>query len=705
MSVIQRIYERESKEKTITKSYSLFAVYFVAGFVLSFGRVVGDVAPFGISLVAASRKKYFAFAAAGAALGCVVTGFNENAARYLAGIALAALGSLAAAAFELHSRPSYVLSVAFFADFISGFVLNLSLGADYQGYILLFSESVLCSGGAFFFYRSINACKKRIRPRALPVSDLSCIMISLSILLMNLSFFTLGGICPARIGAMLFVLYAVRFAPERRALIFALSLGFSLGIYNKGTLFLVGAFAFAALVAFLFKPFSYFAAGTSFFCSMAFFAIASKSEITFALFIEALAATLIFVLTPPRLSAKIEKLFFDDLETAPDGSLRQNLVLKLRFASHAMAAISESVDEVRERINDIVRRKNELERETLSDEEYIRREIVLEKTNQIRSAASDQFFSIADMLSDLAFEFDEAETFDTQSAMQIRRVLASREIYPGNICVIEDKFKRVRVEILTDSDISAVSDKRLTEEIGKICSRYFDEPQITNFKNESMLSYFEKPNYILNVGYAQHSAEGKLCGDTVKVVNDGKGRSILIISDGMGKGSRAALDGAMGAGLIAKLICAGFGFDSALKVVNSALLVKSSDESLATIDIASVDLFTGKCEMFKAGAPASYILKNKGVTKCELTSMPAGILRAVEFAKRTAVLSEGDAVALMSDGICDLGDGWVSDTLTSVSDEMGVQEAADAILTRALCAMKGKKIDDMSIVYAKLERN
>ena len=444
--------------------------------------------------------------------------------------------------------------------------------------------------------------------------------------------------------------------------------------------------------------------GAAFLCSVGFFAAAANSEMSLSLFIESVAATLLFVLIPQKLSDKLENLLGSNVNEAPDGSLRQNLVLKLRFASSAMAAISESVDTVRERINEIERQKNDYERETLTDEEYIRREIVLEKTNQIRMVASDQFFSISDMLEDLAFEFDESEIFDTAAASKIRRLLGEFDIYAENISVIEDKFGRIRVEILTDSSADNADEKRLCAEIGKICGRYFDTPRITNFKNETMLAYTERPNYKLSVAFAQHSAEGKLCGDTVKTIHDGKGHSILIISDGMGKGSRAALDGAMGAGLIAKLLSAGFGFDSALKVVNSALLVKSNDESLATLDIATIDLYTGKCEIFKAGAPASYIIKNKNVTKCELTSMPAGILRGIEFAKRTAVLGCDDSVVLMSDGITDLGSEWVEDTLLSL-EGLGVQETADAVLTRALAACEGRKLDDMSIICAKLERN
>ena len=704
MTVIQRILERESGEKVKPKGYIYQILFFVLGFVFGLCRVAGDISPFGVAVCAASPKRIFPFAAAGAALGCLIGGVDASSARYLAAVVMTVIGSFAAAAFDLYHKPAFVMGVAFLADLASGLVLCIRLGEPLGGYVLVLSEAVLCAGGTYFFYRSINADYKRMRLRALPISDLSCIVISLSVLTMNLSSLYIGKICPARAVAMFLVLLAVRFTGERRALILALALGFSLSIAENGALFIAGALAFSALVASLFSGASHFLSGAGFICSVGFFAAAANSELSLSLFIEGAAATLVFVLLPPKVSEKIRQLAGSGDDEAPDGSLRQNLVLKLRFASSAMAAISESVDQVRERINEITRQKNDVDRESLTDEEYIRREIVLEKTNQIRSVASDQFFSIADMLEDLAFEFDEAEIFDTAASSKIRRLLGDYDIFPSSVSVIEDKYGRVRVELLTDGYTTLSDTRRLTTEIGKICSRYFDTPRVTNFKNETMLSFSERPNYRLSVGFAQHSAEGALCGDTVKTINDGKGHEILIISDGMGKGSRAALDGAMGAGLVSKLIHAGFGFDSALKVVNCALLVKSNDESLATLDIANIDMYTGKCELFKAGAPASYIIKNKGVTKCELTSMPAGILRGVEFAKRTAVLGCDDSVVLMSDGIGDLGKEWIEKNLLSL-DGLGVQETADAVLTRALKECEGRKLDDMSIIFARLERN
>ncbi|HBN38822.1 MAG TPA: stage II sporulation protein E, partial [Ruminococcaceae bacterium] len=245
---------------------------------------------------------------------------------------------------------------------------------------------------------------------------------------------------------------------------------------------------------------------------------------------------------------------------------------------------------------------------------------------------------------------------------------------------------------------------KIKNEIEKICGRDFEKSRTNYSGSNVMLTIIEKPNFKMSFGFAQYCAEGKLCGDTVKTINDTRGHMIFIISDGMGKGGRAALDGAMGAGLLSKLLSAGFGFDSSLKVVNSALLVKSSEESLATLDCACVDLFTGKCEFFKAGAPRSYVVKNHSVSKCELSSMPAGILRGIEFAKRTTVLNVGDEIIMMSDGITDIGEELLDDFL-KYDDSDGPSDRAQDILDFAVAHSDARHRDDMSVIVAKLIPN
>ncbi|MDE5604574.1 MAG: SpoIIE family protein phosphatase [Eubacterium sp.] len=676
-------------------------LYFALGFILSSCEVLKSASPFSISLISVSKKHNFIFTAIGSAFGYLLF-CSDSFARYAVAILIVSLGTFAISVADLKNQPYMPMLISFLSLLATGIVVDLKTGALPVQYGLTVAESLLGLGGSFFFFKAVNCNFRRFRFKALPVSDLTCIIISLSVILMSLSRLSIGGISPARIIAVFMILLVSKCGSYQIGTILSLALGLSLGLQSNDTMYLAGAYAFSTMLASLFSPVGKWNSAISFCASTVLFSLASGSPSGVYIAIEAIGSSLAFALIPSRATEKIEEHFHGNADITPDGSLRQSLVVRLRFASSAMHNISECVNEVRERINEINEKNAEKSKENLTKEECISQEIINRKTNEIRVVASDQFFSIADMLADLAREFDEAEYFDNIAAGKIRRLLGEYEIYPKNISVIEDKYNRIRLEIVTKGREIILSKPEIKKEISKICGRNFEKGKVTHFKDETMVTFAERPNYSFEIGFAQHSAEGKFCGDTIKLVHDGRGHSILIISDGMGRGNRAALDGAMGAGLLSRLLSAGFGFDSALKVVNSALFVKSNEESLATIDCASVDLFTGRVDLYKAGAPATYIVKGNRVTKCELTSMPAGILRGIEFAKRTAILTKGDLIVMMSDGITELGGEWLGTILKSFEDNTP-QEIADIILNEALKIAEGQKEDDMSIIAARLK--
>lgn len=140
----------------------------------------------------------------------------------------------------------------------------------------------------------------------------------------------------------------------------------------------------------------------------------------------------------------------------------------------------------------------------------------------------------------------------------------------------------------------------------------------------------------------------------------------MILSDGMGTGPRAALDSAMASGLMARLVKAGFGFQSALRLVNSSLLLKSRDESLATLDIVKIDLYTGKAVFYKAGAAPSVIRRQNGkLLEIKKAALPAGILRDATFSSCEGQLENGDTVIIASDGAYEYAHNAVKEELQS----------------------------------------
>lgn len=674
-----KIPEKEIKNISMWAKRTLWGL---VAFFLCRSSVVGGCAPFAVSLIAVSSKTNLIFATVGSALGYIVFCAENDAVRYISSVFICTLGTFALIFFKVKRETFLTMLISCLSVFSTGIVMNVKSGAIFAEYAVTLGEAILTLGCTFFFYRAANCSLKRLKLKALPITDLTCVLACASIILSSLSFIKVGGVSFARIVAVLVILSTVRFGSQRFALIISLCLGFALGITEENGLFLLGAYAFSSLLCSLFTSFSSLAISLAFTLSMAFFAVsADLGTFSICSVAESFIAGIILCLLPNVVTSKLTDLWESGADIAPEGSLRQSLVVRLRFASSALAQVSESVRDVREKINSM--------------------SVVDPNESEIRMVASDQFFSISDMLADLAFEFDEAESFDFKSAGKIRRILGEYDIFPENISVIVDKYDRTRIEILAPSDTKGLDNPRLTNEMCKICKREFERGKINVSSAGTMISFMEKPNFKMSVGFSQYCAEGNLCGDTIKTINDSRGHMIFIISDGMGKGSRAALDGAMGAGLLSKLLCAGFGFDSSLKVVNSALLVKSHEESLATLDCVRVDLFSGKCEFYKAGAPRSYIVKNNRVTKCELTSMPAGILRGVEFAKRTTVLNTGDEIVMMSDGITDTSETWLEEFL-SLDPDLDPTDKAKAILQIAIEKSDEKHRDDMSVIVAKM---
>ena len=105
-----------------------------------------------------------------------------------------------------------------------------------------------------------------------------------------------------------------------------------------------------------------------------------------------------------------------------------------------------------------------------------------------------------------------------------------------------------------------------------------------------------------------------------------------------------------------------------------------------------------------AGAPRSYVLRHGRLTRCELASMPAGILRGITFAKRTAVLGAGDTVVLLSDGITD-ADAVGLEALLCRFQSQDQQELADTVLAYAKAHTPADRRDDMSVIVARLLPN
>lgn len=337
--------------------------------------------------------------------------------------------------------------------------------------------------------------------------------------------------------------------------------------------------------------------------------------------------------------------------------------------------------------------------------EHLLRESAWRRLSEIRGVLTDQFSGVGNMLTELSQALSAERRMDAQTAERARAVCESYGMLVSDAVCFLDARRHMTVEILTGDGGMRVPGKTWLQEMGEACGRTFLPPLTQQIGSCLRLILREQPRYRVSMGVAQLSYSGeKLCGDSYEQFTDENGCFAVVLSDGMGSGGRAAVDGAMAAGLTARLMQAGFGDESVLRMVNSALMVKSGDESLATLDVFRVDLHSGKAESLKAGAAASLLLSKKRVSRWEQAALPVGILRDVAFECQKDTLTHGDVVILASDGVYAGGTAWVEEWLKKDNGLTPMARLSEQIAAEARRRQKETEghEDDITVIALQL---
>ena len=154
----------------------------------------------------------------------------------------------------------------------------------------------------------------------------------------------------------------------------------------------------------------------------------------------------------------------------------------------------------------------------------------------------------------------------------------------------------------------------------------------------------------------------------------------------------------MAARLTGQLLRAGFAAESAARLVNVALGLKSAEqESGATLDLLTVDLYTGRAGLFKAGAAPSFLVRGGLPRMLEGASLPMGVLESLVGRSTTFALDSGDWVVLVSDGALTDGTEWLTQQLQLCARLGHTPQQAAETIADAAARRAGEKQDDITV--------
>ena len=158
------------------------------------------------------------------------------------------------------------------------------------------------------------------------------------------------------------------------------------------------------------------------------------------------------------------------------------------------------------------------------------------------------------------------------------------------------------------------------------------------------------PVYVPNVQVYGNRPEGEN-GDRCLWFAGTMGKYYILLCDGMGTGMGAVQEGKTAADLLKKMLTAGYPAEYALRSLNSLCALRERAGAV-TVDLAEVDLSSGRGSLYKWGAMPSYLVGGMGAQKLGSAGPPPGIwVTDIQEQREKFTLRRDQRLVLVSDGV------------------------------------------------------
>lgn len=327
------------------------------------------------------------------------------------------------------------------------------------------------------------------------------------------------------------------------------------------------------------------------------------------------------------------------------------------------------------------------------------------KVDESRDLISAQLYDMAEVVSSMSEDIQNSCEFESQTENEIINFLDRLGVKIKSVSVMKDTDKKSQVRVCVRESRNENEMKCIVlTAVEKILNKRMKMAKCTCINSEYNMLIKEREWFRLDTAVSRVRQKGeKKWGDSYAIINPGNGKTVVALSDGMGSGEEAAKESNETVNLLQSMLVAGIDKDTAVKLINSVLILKSYDEIFATLDMLIFDLFTGAGEFIKTGGAGSYIKKGKKVVCVRSSSLPTGIVGAAEPAKSKIKFSKDDVIVIASDGVTEVirDDSWIREVLRCC-DRKTAQQIADTLMERAI-KLQGEHSDDMTVIVIKVE--
>lgn len=326
-----------------------------------------------------------------------------------------------------------------------------------------------------------------------------------------------------------------------------------------------------------------------------------------------------------------------------------------------------------------------------------------------RGVIAQQLDAMAGIMEDCAKEYIDVSQSEGHLLNAVKFRLKERGIVFQDIHLYRRRNGRLSLQITASSKWgNCIPVKEVSRAISQGLKREMIPGKFVRTligKEESFLTFEEDTLFHTLHGVARLTKDhAQISGDSFSFMELEGGECVMALSDGMGSGISACKESEMVIELIEKFLETGFQKETATRMMNSAMVIQGEEGMFSTVDMANLDLYSGKCEFYKIGASTTFIKRGEEVECISSASLPAGIFHQLDIETSSRQLESGDFVVLVTDGVMDyLHVPAPEETLREIIETIQTKnpgQLAKQVLERILLFTAGKVPDDMTVLAA-----
>ncbi len=324
-----------------------------------------------------------------------------------------------------------------------------------------------------------------------------------------------------------------------------------------------------------------------------------------------------------------------------------------------------------------------------------------------RAAAGEQIYQTAELLRCMADGFAGAPEQENKIRKKLKRELKLLDVELQNVRVFVCNDERTEIYLLLRADKHVcVSAKAIAEVLSECCGEKMRPAWNCSAAVVSDLTNFhfvQDTKFQIFCGISRITKAGEMVsGDNYAFLQKDTGKVVMSLADGMGSGVQACQESEKVIELLEQFMDAGFPQETAVRMINSCMLLQNQRQMFSTIDLCMVDLYNASCDIIKSGAASTFLYRGNEIEVIPSSAFPAGVMQQSDYENMHRQLGSGSSIIMMTDGVLEAlpqeGREQHMAELIGRSATKNAKEYARRLMEKVYLMQKLQARDDMTIL-------